>query len=54
MRNEKATERSKWLPLAEWWYNTTFHSSIELTPYEVVYNQPPPVHFYPTYQGGIG
>jgi len=24
--------------------NSTFHSSIELTPYEVVYNQPPPVH----------
>lgn len=35
---------SKWLPLAEWWYNTTFHSSIKCTPYEVVYGQPPPVH----------
>lgn len=33
-----------WLPLAEWWYNTHFHSSIRLTPYEVVYDQPPPLH----------
>jgi len=44
MCNEKTSEWSRWLPLAEWWYNTTFHSAIELTPYEVVYNQPPPVH----------
>lgn len=35
---------SCWLPLAEWWYNTNFHSSSQLTPYEVVYNQPPPHH----------
>jgi len=44
MCTEKANEWSKWLPLAEWWYNTTFHTAIELTPYEVVYNQPPPIH----------
>jgi len=44
MCSEKTNEWSKWLPLAEWWYNTTFHSATELTPYEVVYNQPPPVH----------
>ena len=37
-------EWSKWLPLAEFWYNTTFHSAIQLTPYEVLYNQPPPLH----------
>ncbi|CAM8888386.1 unnamed protein product [Rhodiola kirilowii] len=35
---------SKWLPLAEWWYNTTFHSAIRSTPYEIVYGQPPPIH----------
>ena len=35
---------SCWLPLAEWWYNTNFHSSAQLTPFEIVYNQPPPVH----------
>lgn len=32
------------MPLAEWWYNTHFHTYSQLTPYEVVYNQPPPLH----------
>ncbi|KAL1224617.1 putative mitochondrial protein [Cardamine amara subsp. amara] len=35
---------SKWIPLAEWWYNTNFHTAIQMTPYEAVYGQPPPVH----------
>jgi len=30
--------------LAEWWYNTTFHTSIQATPYEVVYGKPPPLY----------
>ena len=34
----------KWLPLAEWWFNTHYHTATKLTPYEVVYNQPPPLH----------
>lgn len=29
-------EWSSWLPLAEWWYNTHFHSATQLTPYEIV------------------
>ena len=32
---------TKWLPWAEWWYNTTFHSAIQLTPFEAVYGWPP-------------
>lgn len=35
---------SKWLPLAEFWYNTNFHSSIQMTPFEAVYGQVPPQH----------
>lgn len=35
---------SKWLPLAEWWYNTTYHSSIKCTPYEIIYGQVPLTH----------
>ncbi|XP_019451751.1 PREDICTED: uncharacterized protein LOC109353843 [Lupinus angustifolius] len=31
-----------WLSLAEWWHNTTFHTSIQATPYAIVYGQPPP------------
>lgn len=40
---------TKWLPLAEWWYNTTFHISTGLTPYEALYGQPPPsfIHYAP-------
>ena len=34
----------KWLPLAEWWYNTYYHTTIQMTPHEVVYNQQPPHH----------
>ncbi|XP_075095039.1 uncharacterized protein LOC142173357 [Nicotiana tabacum] len=30
------------LPLAEWWYKTSYHSSIHMTPYEVVYGRKPP------------
>ena len=28
MTSEKLKEWCRWLPLAEWWYNTHFHSSI--------------------------
>ena len=44
MTSEKPKEWCRWLSLAEWRYNTHFHSSIQKTPYEVVYVQPPPVH----------
>jgi len=42
MTFDKPKEWPQWLSLAEWWYNTTFHTSINLTPYEVVYGQKPP------------
>ena len=44
MVHETPREWAKWISLAEWWYNTTFHSSTHTTPYEVVYGQPAPVH----------
>uniref|UniRef100_A0A0V0HW04 Putative ovule protein n=1 Tax=Solanum chacoense TaxID=4108 RepID=A0A0V0HW04_SOLCH len=33
-----------YLALAEWWYNSTFHSAIQTSPYEALYGQPPPNH----------
>ncbi|KAI5430623.1 hypothetical protein KIW84_035002 [Lathyrus oleraceus] len=46
---QRPKEWVNWLPLAEWWYNTTYHSAIQATPYEIVYGQAPPLHlpYYP-------
>lgn len=32
---------SKWLPLCEYWHNTSWHASLGKTPFEVVYGQQP-------------
>ncbi|GJY73177.1 retrotransposable element Tf2 [Tanacetum coccineum] len=47
---EKPKDWAKWLPMAEFWYNTKFHSSTKTTPYEIVYGQTPPQ--YVTYEAG--
>ena len=31
-----------WLSLAEWWYNTTYHTTIQMSPFEALYGIPPP------------
>ena len=31
-----------WLPLAEFWFNTNFHTSTKLTPFEALFGYPPP------------
>ena len=31
----------EWLPLAEYWYNTTYHSALGRTPFEALYGHPP-------------
>jgi len=40
-------EWTKRLSLAEWWYNTSFHLVSQITPYKVLYNQPPPLPYLP-------
>jgi hypothetical protein len=32
----------KCLALAEWWYNTNYHSAIKTTPFEALYGYSPP------------
>ncbi|XP_077230125.1 uncharacterized protein LOC143863324 [Tasmannia lanceolata] len=39
---ERPRDWAKWVPLAEWCYNTNSHSSTGMTPYEAVYGSPPP------------
>jgi hypothetical protein len=39
---EKQNHRVQWLPLVEWWYNTSYHTSTRMTPFEAVYGQKPP------------
>lgn len=31
----------RWIPLAKWWYNTAFHATTQMTPYQVVYGVAP-------------
>jgi hypothetical protein len=32
----------QWLPLVEWWYNTSYHTATHMTPFEAVYGQNSP------------
>ncbi|KAK0595996.1 hypothetical protein LWI29_011826 [Acer saccharum] len=32
-----------WLPMAEWWYNTNFHTALTMTPFEALYGYKPPL-----------
>lgn len=37
MASSRPKQWYKWLPLAQWWYNTTYHSAIHRSPYEALY-----------------
>jgi len=47
--HNQPSQWGKFLSLAEWCYNTTSHSSTNLTPYKVTYGKPPPLipHYLP-------
>ena len=40
--SDKRTQWVKWLPLAEWWYNTSFHIAAKMTPFMALYGYHPP------------
>lgn len=44
MTGEKPAAWSSWIHLAQWWYNTNFHTTLHTSPYEVMFGQAPPLH----------
>lgn len=44
MCHDNPKDWAKWLSLAEFWYNSNYHSAIQKTLFEVVYGIPPPLH----------
>jgi hypothetical protein len=40
--SEKQNQLAQWLPLAELWYNTSYHTATCMTPFEAVYGKKPP------------
>lgn len=43
MAFQQPTKWHSWLALAELWYNTTFHTSLKMTPFQALYGFPPPM-----------
>ena len=35
--SNKQTQWVNWLPMAEWWYNTSFHTAAKMTPFMALY-----------------
>ena len=40
--SDRPHQWASWLPLAEFWFNSSFHASLKLTPFEALYGFPPP------------
>lgn len=44
--NQQPAKWSQWLTMAEFWYNTCYHTATGMSPFEALYNQAPPsVHY---------
>lgn len=44
--HQRPTQWYRWLPMAEWWYNTSHHSAINMTPYMALYGRQAPSFNY--------
>ncbi|KAL8140678.1 hypothetical protein V2J09_006699 [Rumex salicifolius] len=31
----------RWLSLEEWWYNTNYHTTLKMSPFQILYGYPP-------------
>ncbi|KAJ3684341.1 hypothetical protein LUZ61_013505 [Rhynchospora tenuis] len=43
MAFEQQKKWCRWLPLAEYWYNTSFQQSLNTSPFQALYGYPPPL-----------
>lgn len=41
MVSQRPTRWAQWLPLAEWWYNSSYNSTIKMIPFEALYGVKP-------------
>ena len=41
MSSDRPQKWKSWLPMAEWWYNTNYHTSLKMTPFEALYGYEP-------------
>ena len=39
---DKQNHWSQWLHLTEWWYNSTYHAFVKMTPFQTLYGYEPP------------
>jgi hypothetical protein len=39
--SENKNQWAQWLPVVEWWYNTSYNTSTHMTPFEAVYGKNP-------------
>lgn len=42
LTHQRPGQWTRWLPMAEWWYNTSHLSAINMTPYQALYGKKPP------------
>lgn len=55
MTHQQPKQWEKWLALAKWWCNTSFHSAIGMTPFEALYGiKPPQLALGPYLQSNVG
>jgi hypothetical protein len=48
MTRSRPGKWAAWLPMAEWWYNTNYHTTLTVTPFEALYGYKPPIFTYTT------
>lgn len=42
MAHDQSKTWAKWLSTAEWWYNTTYHTNLNVIPFQALYGNAPP------------